>query len=181
MLYYGVDYIFTESLSELILIYVNITNVVGIGFSKLLITIATILPHVVKSLIGYCHFYYQLGYGLVFYIYVYRRYKAKKTKNWQSFYGRSVLNWIIFNFLLFNKLIVNRNFLIFLKTLCLRPIILIPIIITYADNLNLRLARFFKLLKVVVFSTSNYTWTPLFKRSSYITFLTALKRFTKRK
>jgi len=39
------------------------------------------LPYIIKTVIGYCHFYYQLGYGLVFYIYIYRRYRANKKSN----------------------------------------------------------------------------------------------------
>jgi hypothetical protein len=78
VVHYGVDYIFTEIMIE----FINTPfKLINIFFSALLSTLSITLPHIVKNFIGYCHFYYQLGYGLVFYIYLFRRYRAKKNKN----------------------------------------------------------------------------------------------------
>lgn len=75
------DYIFTEVFFESFKIYINIILLIELCIQTILALLSDILPIIVKYLIGYCHFFYQLGYGLIFYIYLYRRHKAKKTKN----------------------------------------------------------------------------------------------------
>ena len=85
-------YIFTEFFFDTFKSYVYLSlvlhNLVFL-FSDLIVNV---LPYVVKYLIGYCNFYYQLGYGVIFYIYFFRRHKAKKLKNWNSFYNDSISN-----------------------------------------------------------------------------------------
>lgn len=141
-----------------------------------------IYPYFVKYLIGYCHFYYQLGCGLIFYIYMFRRYKAKKTKNWKSFYGNSVSNWFLISVTFFKNSFFTKQFFLFIgqKILLYIKIINIWLIIFFKDNINYKLFKthtnkYFN--KRYIFSF----WTPIFKKSSYINFYTFLNKFIKRK
>jgi hypothetical protein len=176
-----VDYIFTEYLVDILKTYTQINFLFENMLSFALTTISTTLPFVVKYLIGYCHFYYQLGYGLVFYIYFFRRYKAKKTKNWQTFYGNSILNWVIFNLSIFNKVVFTRNFLIYIKSKTLKSLQICVFLIKNMFNSSLMMSKLKKIVWFGINKNYNHAWTPLFKRSSYISFTTFLKRFTKRK
>jgi hypothetical protein len=150
-------------------------------FNFLLNALSVSLPYVIKYLIGYCHFYYQLGYGLIFYIYFFRRYRAKKVNNWKSFYGNSVLNWLLFNISIFNKFLFNRSFIIYIKTLIIKLIQVTQFAIQNSLSTNTYFNRSSHILFIIYKKINLYSWTPIFKRSSYIWFTTFLKRFTKRK
>lgn len=139
------------------------------------------LPYIVKYLIGYCHFYYQLGYGLIFYIYFYRRHRAKKLNNWRSFYGNSITNWLLFNASVFNKYIFSRTYFIFFKASVTQAFTTIKFWLNNITISNISLRKFLLILKSFNTNYILYNWTPLFKRTSYISFSTFLKRFTKRK
>lgn len=174
-------YIFTEYFFDFFKIYVEINVVITNIFIIGLFFIKSILPYIVKYLIGYCHFYYQLGYGLIFYIYIYRRYKAKKTNNWNSFYGDSILNWVLFNVAIFNKFLFNRHFLVYLKTLIVKSWLIINF---WVDEYLLKSVYVTKIKYTRTLFKKKYNfynWTPLFKRTSYIAFFSFLKRFSKRK
>lgn len=172
-------YIFTEYFFDFFSMYLNITIWVNNVILFTLALISSVLPYAVKYVIGYCHFYYQLGYGLIFYIYIYRRRKAKKTNDWSSFYGESASNWVFFNISVFNKFVFSRAYVTLIKQL---------FITTYLSA-QFMLVQFFKKsistrTKLINFVKKNlvlYNWTPLFKRTSYISFFTFLKRFSKRK
>lgn len=159
----------------------NLYILLNLIFEPIRSTCSHYLPLLIKMLIGYCHFFYQLGYGLVFYIYIYRRSKAKRSKNWSTFYGNSILNWFFLIISIFNKVIVGKNFLIHLKTkiYSTKKILQFVIISKFYKNITIKKTIFFlkNLNTVFLFKI----WTPLFKRSSYIAFLVFLKRFTKRK
>ena len=178
---YGVDYIFTEFMFTFLNIYVNLNSHLESAFNVLLVWLSHSLPVLVRYSIGYCHFYYQLGYGLVFYIYIYRRRKAKKKSNWQTFYGNSILNWALFNTSIFNKFVFNRNFVSYLKAKLTKTISIFSFWFSSNFKKNTNAVKFFKLLSYYSNSINLQIWAPIFKRSSYISFLTLLKRFTKRK
>jgi hypothetical protein len=174
-----VDYIFTEFFFNFISLYINLNTYVEFVFFSIFQLLNYYLPIFIKSLIGYCHFYYQLGYGLIFYIYIYRRRKAKKTKNWRSFYGNSIPNWFYFNISIFNKFLFNRNFILYLKSKITKHYTITLFWLNNLSNKDTILNKIKTLKKINLFKL--YSWTPLFKKSSYISFLTLLKRFTKRK
>ncbi len=175
------DYIFTEFMFNFLNDYINVSNYVDSVFNTLLTSLSNSLPIIVRYSIGYCHFYYQLGYGLVFYIYIYRRRKAKKNNNWQTFYGNSILNWFLFNISIFNKFLFNRDFVAFLKAKLTKTFIVIFFWFNNSLKKNSILSKYIKIVAHVSSGLKLQTWTPIFKRSSYISFLTFLKRFTKRK
>lgn len=180
-MFYRVDYIFTEFFFDFFKFYISLVilfeNIINFVFSLS----NDILPRIVRALIGYCHFYYQLGYGLIFYIYFFRRYKAKKYNNWKTFYGNSFLNWAFFNLSIFNKFIFNRNFLIYLKTLLAKSYQIMLFLLNLKNNSTFFSTKLKYIIKYNFNKNIYIAWTPLFKRSSYILFLTALKRFNKRK
>jgi len=176
-----VDYIFTEFTVEIYKYYINLYAIMLTISYNITEVFSLILPFVVKSFIGYCHFYYQLGYGLVFYIYIFRRYKAKKNKNWKHFYGNSIINWLIFNFSIFNKFVLNKNYIIFIKTHLSSTIIIIKFLVDRLESITVFYKKVKKLHKSIFLTSIKYVWTPVFKKSSYISFLTFLKRFGKRK
>jgi hypothetical protein len=178
VVHYGVDYIFTEIMIE----FINTPfKLINIFFSALLSTLSITLPHIVKNFIGYCHFYYQLGYGLVFYIYLFRRYRAKKNKNWKTFYGNSFTNWVIFVFSIFNKFFTDRKLFIYIKDQITTTLNIIYFLVISAPLKNNTFLKIKKLYKYLTKNSNSYTWTPLIKKSSYINFFTFLNRFTKRK
>lgn len=175
------DYIFTEFFFNLLDNFISVSAHVNSAFEVVLTRLSEILPVLVRYSIGYCHFYYQLGYGLVFYIYLYRRRKAKKTNNWQSFYGNSILNWVIFNFSIFNKFIFNRNFIIYLKAKLTKTLAVVVFWLNNNQQQKNITTKTYNTLSVLFNTIKLQQWTPIFKRSSYISFVTLLKRFTKRK
>ena len=174
-------YIFTEYFFDFFKIYVNISILLTNIVLLILTLIIYISPYIVKYIIGYCHFYYQLGYGLIFYIYIYRRYNSKKYSDWSSFYGNSNSNWVLFNISVLNKFIFSINFITLIKTIITKSYVILKF---WANEFIIDTAMFTK-LKIVFNSNYNkivlYNWTPLFKRTSYISFFSFLKRFSKRK
>lgn len=175
------DYIFTESFLDIIKFYTSVNIIVDNVFSSLLSVLGEIAPYFIRYTVGYCPFFYQISYGVAVYIYIYRRYRAKKLNNWKSFYGNSISNWLIFNLSIFNKFVFNRNFIIYVKNTLVKTIQVIKFLTTnyviYSININ-------KINALITHCRKQYllfNWTPLFKRSSYIWFTTFLKRFTKRK
>ncbi len=138
------------------------------------------LPYIVRYLIGYCHFYYQLGYGLVFYIYIYRR-RMYKKKQLKSFYGNSVPNWILFNVSVFNKLFSSKGFWLFLKNQVSITITIIEFLILLFARRNHTLNRHHKNILFIYKKYARFSWTPVFKRTSYISVLNLLKRFRQKK
>jgi hypothetical protein len=181
LIIFEVGYIFTEYFFDFFKAYISInillTDIISVG----LVLISSMLPYLVKYLIGYCHFYYQLGYGLIFYIYIYRRRKAKKLNNWNSFYGDSISNWILFNLAIFNKFIFNRNLIVLLKTIAIKSYLIVNFWIFAFLSKSVRVTKTVNLYNSVKKQYLFYNWTPLFKRTSYISFLSFLKRFSKRK
>jgi hypothetical protein len=176
-----VDYIFTEFFFNLLNTFISVNAHISSVFEAVLFWLSDFLPLLVKYTIGYCHFYYQLGYGLVVYIYLYRRRKAKKSNNWQSFYGNSTLNWVVFNLSIFNKFVFNRNFIIYLKAKLTKTLTVALFWLKNGYQYNTTIVKTFNVLNLLVKSSKLQQWTPLFKRTSYISFMTVLKRFTKRK
>lgn len=144
------------------------------------VNVGLFLSLFVQKLIGYCHFFYQINYGFAFYIYFYRRYKAKKTKNWSTFYGNSVPNWLLLNVSIFNKLFFNRNFLLYVKTKVAKTIKIV-LFLLHTETLRGVIPKTTVRYKNAVSRYFNVIWTPIFKKSSYISFVTFLKRFSKRK
>lgn len=181
MSWYGVDYIFTEYFFNLLDNFIVVDAYLNTTFNSILTRLSEILPFLVKYSIGYCHFYYQLGYGLVFYIYIYRRRKARKTNNWQSFYGNSILNWILFNISIFNKFVFNRNFAIYLKSKITKTFAVIFFWVNNVKKNGNVFSKISNLYSIIKQNVKLHKWTPLFKRTSYISFTTFLRRFTKRK
>lgn len=175
------DYIFTEFFFNFLNNFVSVETYVNSMFESFLIQLSDTLPVLVRYTIGYCHFYYQLGYGFVFYIYLYRRRKAKKNNNWQTFYGNSILNWAIFNFSIFNKFIFNRNFIVYLKAKVTKAFAVLVFWFKSSTTNNLFLTKLYNLSILFFKKMTLQQWTPIFKRTSYISFMTLLKRFTKRK
>ena len=174
-------YIFTEYFFGVFKVYVSIDALLTNYLKVSLALVSSILPYIVKYSIGYCHFYYQLGYGLVVYIYIYRRRVAKKASNSDSFYGDSMINWILFNLSVFNKLIFNRDFVMYIKTLIMKSYLILNFWIggSLLNGSNvIKLKHFCRSIKKQNFL---HNWTPLFKRTSYIAFFSFLKRFSKRK
>jgi len=149
--------------------------------NTLLDAVSTTTPYIVKYIIGYCHFYYQLGYGLIFYIYFFRRYKAKRANNWKSFYGNSILNWFLLNISIFNKFLFNRNFIVYTKNTIVKAFQVSKFLLNQQITKNITLNKISTTLVMLNRKYKLNNWTPLFKRSSYIWFTTFLKRFTKRK
>lgn len=154
-----------------------LSNILTAWITHILLIFSKILPYFVKYLIGYCHFYYQLGYGLIFYIYFYRRYKARKTKNWKTFYGNSVTNWFLFNTSIFIKFIFTKKFAVYVYTLFTLTkksfVFLCSLSTSYLTTSKM---KFKKLSKLINFKL-NFIWTPIFKKTSYISILNSLKRF----
>lgn len=175
------DYIFTELFFDFLKTYIDIIFIIEMIFSNFFIVISILIPSFIKAVIGYCHFYYQLGYGLIFYIYIYRRYRSKKNKNWSTFYGNSVINWISFNLSIFNTTILNRAFLIFIVSEIKKVFIFLYFWFCLYTNNSKDFQKMKNIFLFLIKKTIVPTWTPLFKRSSYIAFVTVLKRFIKRK
>lgn len=177
---YSVGYIFTEAFFDIFKSYIHLNVLINSIISIILSVTKNVLPYLVKNLIGYCNFYYQLGYGIIFYIYIFRRYKSKKYNNWNSFYGASISNWVLFNTALFNKFIFSVNFNLYVKTILTRSAL---IVFFWFDNFNksAHVCKTRNVLNTFIQKNTNYIWTPLFKRTSYIAFFTFLRRFTKRK
>ncbi len=174
-------YIYTEFTFEVLQYYLNLNNIVDKAFTYLYTILNSILPGLVKAVIGYCHFYYQLGYGLVFYIYFFRRHRSKKNKNWKSFYGNSVSNWVLFTLSIFNKVLTQKTIFSFLNNQLLSTSLVIKFLFGCLTNNNHFFFKIRKLCSYVIANIVKYIWTPLFKRSSYISFLSIIKRFNKRK
>lgn len=175
------DYIFTDLTRDVIFIYLDFQFSVDCVMLKVLNYISQTVPTITKNLIGYCHFYYQLGYGLIFYIYIYRRYRAKKTKNWRSFYGNSISNWAFFNLSVFNKFMFNRNFIIYLKIKIFKSTKLLLLSLATTGQTSEIFYKFKSILQFYSRYIILHAWTPLFKRSSYIYFVSFVKRFIKKK
>jgi len=136
-------------------------------------------PYFIKYLIGYCHFYYQLGWGLGMYIYLYRRYRAKK--NWNNFYKNSTLNWFLLKYSFLSKLIFSKAAWAFIKTYIS---VFYEIIYLVVNHVYLYTVLNNKHIRALLKNKSNniYSfWTPVFKKSSYIGILNTLKRFISRK
>jgi hypothetical protein len=176
----GVGYIFSEFFFEYINIYCNILLSIEIISNIIINTIAMFLPYFVKYAIGYCNFYYQLGYGIIFYIYFFRRYKAKKKKI-TTFYGNSISNWILFNGVIFKNFLFKQPFVSYILT----HLKIGKNSFKYAFSTKLRnkqiTHQFFNRIFVFFKNSFLYIWTPIFKKSSYISFVNLLKRFNKRK
>lgn len=159
--------------------YLSINIWLNNVISFTLVFISSVLPYAVKYVIGYCHFYYQLGYGFIFYIYIYRRRKAKKSNNWSTFYGDSIANWVLFNISVFNKFLFSRMYITLIK----QYIVKFFVTLNFVKTMQLQKSER-NMTKFTNFVRKNlilYNWTPLFKRTSYISFFTFLKRFSKRK
>lgn len=167
-------------LTELVQTSLLIHEIIWINLTWPTILTPVTLSYFIKYLIGYCHFYNQLGWGLVFYIYFFRRYKAKKTNNNSTFYGNSILNWVELNFIYLLRQTPPKNIIAFFKSKYsfVSAVIIFFFKNTYKGTINLfKLAQWYKALQ----KPSNVSWTPVFKKTSYINILTFLKRFTKRK
>lgn len=174
-------YIFTEYFYDFFKFYLDVNNALTTLIVAVLNYLSKTLPYLITYLIGYCHFYYQLGYGVLVVFYFYRRRQVKKAKNWNAFYKNSISNWVLFNISLFNKFIFNRNFIIYAWTILKKNAL---IIIFWFQNYNINSVFLTKLKITIMYCVNNvimYSWTPLFKRTSYISFSTFLKRFIKRK
>lgn len=74
-------YIFTEYFFDIFKLYININYAITSGTTFCLIFLSDSLPFLAKYLVGYCNLYNQLGYGIICFVYLYRRHKAKKQKN----------------------------------------------------------------------------------------------------
>lgn len=138
------------------------------------------LPFFIKYLIGYCNFYYQLGYGLIFYIYIFRKQRAKKKKT-KSFYGNSFLNWLITTSNWVKTQLFSRSFLALVKNNVYLYLEAINLKLVLNQNQNNTLTRLNKLRSVLFNQTLYVMWSPVFKRTSYINILSNLRRFFKKK